>query len=395
MGRFVLIVLDSVGVGELPDAWKYQDQGSDTLGNVAEAVGGLRLPNLERLGLGNIHPILGVSPQANPFAAWGRMAERSYGKDTTTGHWEIAGIILDKPFPTYPNGFPEQVIAAFSQAIGKPVLGNKTASGTEIIDELGPEHLQSGSPIVYTSADSVFQIAAHEEIVPLDTLYSWCLAARQILTGEHAVGRVIARPFIGKAGSFQRTSNRRDFSLPPVGKTVFDYLYEHHVPTTAIGKINDIFAGRGIQQHFDAHGNNQVVAAVLEALRTTSCGLIFANLGDFDTLWGHRNNPQGYAEALSEFDQKLPVIIDCLKQDDVLCITADHGCDPTTPSTDHSREYVPLLICGSQVKPVSLGTRATFSDVSQTISEFFGLEPVFPGESFWQLINRGDLDGYV
>jgi len=388
MSRFVVIVLDSVGIGELPDSWKYNDQGSNTLANVARVVGGLKLPNLERLGLGNIHALDGVAPQEQPLAAWGKMAEQSAGKDTTTGHWEIAGIILDKPFPTYPNGFPPEIIDAFSSAIGKPILGNTVASGTEIIENLGSEHLKSGAPIVYTSADSVFQIAAHEEIVHLDTLYSWCQVARRILVGEHGVGRVIARPFVGELGSFQRTQNRKDFSLPPVDKTVFDYLSEHKVPTTAIGKVKDIFAGRGIQTHLDAHGNHEAVAAVVKALRTVPTGLIFANLVDFDTLWGHRNNPQAYAKALMEFDQQLPDIINSLKQEDILCITADHGCDPTTPSTDHSREYVPLLVYGAQVQPCGLGTRDAFSDVAQTISEFFGLKPVFPGESFLQKVVR-------
>ncbi|HKM17257.1 MAG: phosphopentomutase [Firmicutes bacterium] len=382
MSRFVVIVLDSVGIGELPDAWRYGDQGSNTLANLANAVGGLELPNLERLGLGNIHPINGVLPQEQPMAAWGKMAEQSPGKDTTTGHWEIAGIILDKPFPTYPNGFPAGIIDKFSQMIGKPILGNTAASGTEIIQKLGPKHLDSGAPIVYTSADSVFQIAAHEHVVPLETLYEWCQMARSILYGEHGVGRVIARPFLGVVGDFRRTQNRKDFSLPPVGETVFDYLAANQIPTTAIGKIWDVFAGRGIHEHIDAHGNQETLAAVIFALENTPSGLIFANLGDFDTLWGHRNDVQGYAGGLREFDQKLPYILGALKKGDVLCITADHGCDPTTASTDHSREYVPILVYGKQIRPRALGTRSTFSDIAQTISEFYNLEPVFPGESF-------------
>lgn len=382
MGRFIVIVLDSVGIGELPDAWKYQDQGSNTLANLAESVGGLELPQLERLGLGNIHPIAGISPKAHPLAAFGKMAEKSPGKDTTTGHWEIAGVILDKPFPTYPNGFPAEIIMAFSREIGRPILGNVAASGTEIIQDLGREHLESGFPIVYTSADSVFQIAAHEQVVPLNTLYDWCQTARRILTGEHGVGRVIARPFLGEVGNFWRTQNRKDFSLPPIRNTIFDYLTDHQIPTTAIGKIMDVFAGRGIQTHLEAHGNQEVIAAVLAALKNISAGLIFANLSDFDTLWGHRNDVQGYARGLMEFDQKLPDILQQLREDDLLCITADHGCDPTTPSTDHSREYVPLLVYGSQVKQCNLGTRSTFSDIAQTISEFFQLTPVFPGQSF-------------
>jgi len=388
MARFVLIVLDSVGIGELPDAWQYNDQGSNTLANLAQAVKGLNLPNLEKLGLGNIHPIEGVSPQTESLAAWGKMAEQSPGKDTTTGHWELAGIILKQPFPTYPQGFPEEVISRFTKAIGRPILGNITASGTEIIKELGVEHMRSGAPIVYTSADSVFQIAAHEQIVPVSKLYEWCQIAREILVGEHGVGRVIARPFLGEPGSFWRTQNRKDFSLAPTAPTILDYLTEQQIPTVAIGKIKDIFAGRGIQKHLPAGNNLETVAAVIEALKRTKTGLIFANCVDFDTLWGHRNDVQGYAQGLEEFDQNLPRIMEQLAEDDILCLTADHGCDPTTPSTDHSREYVPLLVYGSKVKPVDLGTRSTFSDIAQTICEFYDLQPVFPGESFLGKLGR-------
>ena len=388
MARFVLIVLDSVGIGELPDAWQYNDQGSNTLANLAQAVKGLNLPNLEKLGLGNIHPIEGVSPQTESLAAWGKMAEQSPGKDTTTGHWELAGIILKQPFPTYPQGFPEEVISRFTKAIGRPILGNITASGTEIIKELGVEHMRSGAPIVYTSADSVFQIAAHEQIVPVSKLYEWCQIAREILVGEHGVGRVIARPFLGEPGSFWRTQNRKDFSLAPTAPTILDYLTEQQIPTVAIGKIKDIFAGRGIQKHLPAGNNLETVAAVIEALKRTKTGLIFANCVDFDTLWGHRNDVQGYAQGLEEFDQNLPRIMEQLSEDDILCLTADHGCDPTTPSTDHSREYVPLLVYGSKVKPVDLGTRSTFSDIAQTICEFYDLQPVFPGESFLGKLGR-------
>lgn len=388
MARFVLIVLDSVGIGELPDAWQYNDQGSNTLANLAQAVKGLNLPNLEKLGLGNIHPIEGVSPQTESLAAWGKMAEQSPGKDTTTGHWELAGIILKQPFPTYPQGFPEEVISRFTKAIGRPILGNITASGTEIIKELGVEHMRSGAPIVYTSADSVFQIAAHEQIVPVSKLYEWCQIAREILVGEHGVGRVIARPFLGEPGSFWRTQNRKDFSLAPTAPTILDYLTEQQIPTVAIGKIKDIFAGRGIQKHLPAGNNLETVAAVIGALKRTKTGLIFANCVDFDTLWGHRNDVQGYAQGLEEFDQNLPRIMEQLAEDDILCLTADHGCDPTTPSTDHSREYVPLLVYGSKVKPVDLGTRSTFSDIAQTICEFYDLQPVFPGESFLGKLGR-------
>lgn len=388
MARFVLIVLDSVGIGELPDAWQYNDQGSNTLANLAQAVKGLNLPNLEKLGLGNIHPIEGVSPQTESLAAWGKMAEQSPGKDTTTGHWELAGIILKQPFPTYPQGFPEEVISRFTKAISRPILGNITASGTEIIKELGVEHMRSGAPIVYTSADSVFQIAAHEQIVPVSKLYEWCQIAREILVGEHGVGRVIARPFLGEPGSFWRTQNRKDFSLAPTAPTILDYLTEQQIPTVAIGKIKDIFAGRGIQKHLPAGNNLETVAAVIEALKRTKTGLIFANCVDFDTLWGHRNDVQGYAQGLEGFDQNLPRIMEQLAEDDILCLTADHGCDPTTPSTDHSREYVPLLVYGSKVKPVDLGTRSTFSDIAQTICEFYDLQPVFPGKSFLGKLGR-------
>lgn len=382
MSRFVLVVLDSVGVGELPDAWQYGDEGSNTLANLALAVGGLQLPNLQRLGLGNIIPITGVIPQKNPMAAWGKMAEKSPGKDTTTGHWELAGLVLTTPFPTYPNGFPKTIIDAFSQAIGRGILGNTTASGTEIIERLGAEHIKTGKPIVYTSADSVFQIAAHEQIVHLPQLYQWCQAAREILVGEHGVGRVIARPFIGKTGDFKRTQNRKDFSIEPTGQTILDYLTANRIHVTAIGKIYDIFTGRGISKHVPSHNNLETVFNIIESINEIDSGLIFANLVDFDMLFGHRNDYQGYADALIEFDQLLPRIIDALAPDDLLLITADHGCDPTTKSTDHSREYVPLLVYGKNINPVDLQTRETFADVAQTIAEFYRLKPIFSGKSF-------------
>ncbi len=382
MSRFVLVVLDSVGVGELPDAWQYGDEGSNTLANLALAVGGLQLPNLQRLGLGNIIPITGVIPQKNPMAAWGKMAEKSPGKDTTTGHWELAGLVLTTPFPTYPNGFPKTIIDAFSQAIGRGILGNTTASGTEIIERLGTEHIKTGKPIVYTSADSVFQIAAHEQIVHLPQLYQWCQAAREILVGEHGVGRVIARPFIGKTGDFKRTQNRKDFSIEPTGQTILDYLTANRIHVTAIGKIYDIFTGRGISKHVPSHNNLETVFNIIESINEIDSGLIFANLVDFDMLFGHRNDYQGYADALIEFDQLLPRIIDALAPDDLLLITADHGCDPTTKSTDHSREYVPLLVYGKNINPVDLQTRETFADVAQTIAEFYRLKPIFAGKSF-------------
>lgn len=388
MSRFVLVVLDSVGVGELPDAYKYGDEGSNTLANIALAVGGLKLPNLERLGLGNIIPITGVNPQKTPLAAWGKMAEKSPGKDTTTGHWELAGVVLGTPFPTYPHGFPRTIIDAFAQAIGREILGNTTASGTEIIEILGVKHIRTGAPIVYTSADSVFQIAAHEQIVPVPKLYQWCQAAREILVGEHGVGRVIARPFIGKPGSFKRTQNRKDFSIEPLAQTILDYLVANEIHVTAIGKIYDIYTGRGVSKHCPSRNNFETVYNIIESVKDSDSGLIFANLVDFDMLFGHRNDYQGYADALAEFDQLLPQIIDVLQPDDLLLITADHGCDPTTKSTDHSREYVPLLVYGEKIQPVNLCTRETFADVAQTIAEFYQLKPVFPGKSFLNELMR-------
>ncbi|MDQ0286602.1 phosphopentomutase [Desulfofundulus luciae] len=374
INRLTLIVLDSVGIGELPDAAQYGDAGSNTLANTARAVGGLNLPYLGRLGLGNIAPIEGVPPVDRPQAAYGRMAEASAGKDTTTGHWEIAGLLLERPFPVYPNGFPPEIIRPFEERIGRPVLGNKAASGTVIIEELGPEHMRTGYPIVYTSADSVFQIAAHEEIIPVEELYRMCRIARELLTGDHAVGRVIARPFVGRPGAFKRTDRRRDFSLPPPGPTVLDLLLENGFSVLAVGKIEDIFAGKGITEAVHTEGNMDGVDQTLACMRRLERGLIFTNLVDFDMLYGHRNNPRGYADALEAFDRRLPEILHATRPDEVLIITADHGCDPTTSSTDHSREYVPLLVYGQRVKPgVNLGTRNTFSDVAATVAELFGL----------------------
>lgn len=382
MKRFILIVLDSVGVGELPDAHLYGDQGSNTLGNIAEAVNGLDLPNLQQLGLGNIITIKGVAPTSQPQAAWGKMAPVSPGKDTTTGHWELAGIQLKRPFPTFPTGFPDSLIQAFTEKIGRDILGNVVASGTEIIAQLGSKHIETGFPIVYTSADSVFQIAAHEEIVPVAQLYEWCLIARQLLQDELAVARVIARPFIGQPGNFVRTANRRDFSLPPIGYTVLDQLTEYQIPVTAVGKISDIFVGRGISQSVAAKDNQETIMNTIHLLKQETKGLIFANCVDFDMLWGHRNDYQSYAHGLMDFDGWLPNLLAELKSEDVLVIVADHGCDPTTPSTDHSREYVPLLVYGSQIKGINLGVRNTFADVAQSIAAFFGLPEIFPGTNF-------------
>lgn len=384
-----MFVLDSVGVGELPDAGDYGDSGSNTLGNISRAVGGLNMPNLGRLGLGNIIHIEGVPPADNPAASYGRMAEKSAGKDTTTGHWEMAGIIMEKPFPVYPAGFPAGLIKSYEEKIGRKALGNKVASGTAIIEELGAEHMATGFPIVYTSADSVFQVAAHEEIIPLEELYRICRIAREMLIGEHAVGRVIARPFTGEPGRFRRTVNRRDFSLKPTGATLLDLLVDNGVQVTAVGKIKDIFDGQGITNSVLTKGNNEGMDKSLQLIESDISGLVFTNLVDFDMLYGHRNNPRGYADALEEFDRWLPRLLHALKEDDVLIITADHGCDPTTSSTDHSREYVPLLIYGRQVLGgVNLGVRETFADIAATVAEIFGLQ-FYAGKSFWKQVYRG------
>lgn len=382
--RVVLIVLDSVGAGALPDAASYGDEGSNTLANCASFVKGLFLPHLACLGLGNITFIPGVPPVLHPVGAYGKMAEKSPGKDTTTGHWEIAGLILDKPFPVYPDGFPPEVIEPFQKLIGRSVLGNKAASGTEIIAELGEKHLQTGYPIVYTSADSVFQIAAHEEIVPVEKLYFWCQAARSLLQGKHGVGRVIARPFTGPPGSFYRTARRRDFSLPPSDPTILDRLKNSGLTVFAVGKIKDIFTGQGITHSVTTQNNQEGIDKTLVFLSKKEKGLIFTNLIDFDMLYGHRNDPYGYAKALEEFDTRLPEIFRALQPDDILVLTADHGCDPTTPSTDHSREYVPLLVYGKKVKAgVNLGVRDTFADVAATIADIFNLSfPNPKGKSF-------------
>ncbi len=387
--RVALLVLDSVGVGELPDAGDYGDTGSNTLGNIARAVGGLKMPNLGSLGLGNIIQIEGVPPVASPRASFGRMAEKSAGKDTTTGHWEMAGIILERPFPVYPHGFPPDLIKAFEKRIGRPVLGNKVASGTAIIEELGARHMATGYPIVYTSADSVFQVAANEEIIPLEELYRICRTAREMLTGEHAVGRVIARPFEGKPGDFRRTVNRHDFSLKPPGQTLLDLLKENGVKVTAVGKIRDIFDGEGVTEAIPTKGNADGMDKVLKLLQSDTDGFVFINLVDFDMLYGHRNNPRGYADALEELDRWFPELIKSLLENDVLIITADHGCDPTTESTDHSREYVPLLVYGKHLQGgVNLGVRETFADITATVAEIFGLEFDI-GESFWPKVLKG------
>ncbi len=383
MKRIILIVLDGVGIGELPDAYKFNDQGSNTLANIAKAIGGLNLPNLEKLGLSNIFPILGLKPQEKPLSYFGKMAEKSPGKDTTTGHWEIAGLILDKPFPIYPNGFPKEILEKFEEEIGRKVLGNYPSSGTEIINKLGEEHIKTGYPIVYTSADSVFQIAAHEEVIPIEELYRICEIARKILQGEHGIARVIARPFLGEKGNFYRTPRRRDLSLPPPRKTLLDYLKEEGKDVIGIGKIEDIFAGRGITLSLHQENNNEGMENTIKALNILREGIIFANLVDFDMLYGHRNDIEGFAKALEEFDSFIPKILSLLKHEDILIITSDHGCDPTTESTDHSREYVPLLIYSPNFsKPNSLGVQSSFSNLGKTIADYFKIENDLDGESF-------------
>ncbi len=380
--RAILLILDGVGVGELPDAANYGDEGSNTLVNMAKAVGGLNLPTLQRMGLGNIAQIEGVPPTDEPIACYGKMREISAGKDTTTGHWEIAGVIRTKPFPTYPNGFPPEIIEAFEQAIGRKVLGNKPASGTAIIEELGEEHLRTGYPIVYTSADSVFQIAAHEDIVPVETLYRWCEIAREILRGEHEVARVIARPFVGTPGNFKRTPRRKDFSVPPPYPTLLDALTENGLTVVTVGKVDDIFAGRGVSRAIHTSDNHEGMEQVEKLVAKDDFDFLWCTLVDFDTLYGHRNNPQGFAQALEEFDHWLEKFLPKLREGDLLLITADHGNDPTTPSTDHSREYVPLLVWTPTLrKGKPLGTRATFADVAATVADWLGVKWQGAGES--------------
>jgi len=379
--RIVWIVLDSVGIGEMPDAAEYGDQGSDTLGNIAR-VRGLHLPHLARLGLGNIKPLAGIPAAASPAAAFGRCRLASPGKDTTTGHWEMAGIHLERPFPLYPNGFPREIMNEFERRIGRGTLGNKAASGTEIIKELGEEHLRTGSPIVYTSADSVFQVAAHEEVIALAELYRICEKAREILRGPHEVGRVIARPFAGTPGHFTRTPNRHDYAVPPPPGMLLDRLAERGVRVHGVGKISDVFLGRGLCASDKTANNGDGMAKTLKALGAESDGLIFVNLVDFDQQYGHRNDVEGYAAALEQFDAWVPELEGALGAGDLAILTADHGCDPTTPSTDHSREYVPLLVSGPKVRQgVNLGLRATLSDIGQTVAANFGAA-IAHGESF-------------
>src|SRR5947209_1617730 len=374
--------MDSVGIGELPDASAYGDEGSNTLGNIARRVT-LQVPTLRTLGLGRVASIGGAPPPAVPKAAVGRMAEASAGKDSGTGHWEMMGIVLARPFPLFPSGFSADLLEALSRQTGRGVLGNKAASGTQIIDELGPEHLRTGSLIVYTSADSVFQIAAHEDVVPVPELYRACEIAYTLAGEGLGVGRVIARPFIGSPGHFTRTANRRDFALPPSGETLLDRVKAASLPVIAIGKIEDLFAGRGITHAIHTKSDDDGMDQVERQMDGADRGLIFTNLVDFDTQYGHRNDVEGYAANLERFDARLAKLLPRLRRDDVLIVTADHGNDPTTPSTDHAREYVPLLVAGARVRAgADLGTRRTFADVGQTLAEVFGVGPLANGRSF-------------
>ncbi len=380
MKRAVVLILDGVGVGALPDAAAYHDEGSNTLGNLAQACGGLNLPFLQRLGLGNITDIAGVSPAALPDACWGKMAERSPGKDSTTGHWELMGVILDRPFPTYPNGFPESIIRQFEAAIGFKTMGNRPASGTEIIRELGAEHLRQRMPIIYTSADSVFQIACHVDVFPLPQIYQ---VARNLLQGEHGVARVIARPFAGQAPDFYRTPDRRDYSLLPPVPTLLDRLQKHAHPVTAIGKIDNLFGNRGYDVTYHSVNNRACADFVRRALSEVHQGLIIANFVQFDMDWGHRNDVEGFRQGLEQMDAELEQILSLIQPGDAVFITADHGNDPTTPSTDHSREYVPILAYRPGQPALPLGVRATFADVAQTIAVGFGIEGINHGQAFF------------
>lgn len=379
--RAAIIVLDGLGIGPAPDTAAYGDEGSDTLGNVARAVGGLRLPNLERLGLGMDRPIPGLAPGVSPTAAHGVAQPASPGKDSTTGHWEICGVLLERAFRTYPTGFPTPLLDEFARRTGRGWLGNKAASGTAIIAELGIEHQRTGRWIVYTSADSVFQVAAHESTVPLEELHRACEIAREMLIGEHAVSRVIARPFVGNSGDYQRSAHRRDFSLEPVGTTLLDRLAEAGIPRVGIGKVDDLFAARNISsEHTPTNGD--AYRLIEQALDEVETGFVFVNVIEFDQTWGHRNDVAGFHQGLRELDAWLPRMIDRLRGPDLVILTADHGNDPTTPSTDHSREVVPVLVLGPRVKPVSLGVRRTFADLGQTVAAYFGVTPLAAGTSF-------------
>lgn len=386
--RVVWIILDSVGIGELPDSQKYGDVGSNTLCNLAGQTK-LEIPNLTKLGIGNIDGTYNLQKDESPMGIFGKAVEISDGKDTTIGHWEMVGVYSKTPFPTYPNGFPIEIMTEFEQKVGRGTLANKPASGTDIIEECGEEHRQTGKLIVYTSADSVFQIAANEEVVSLEELYNACQIARDLLKDEHAVARVIARPFVGDKGNYKRTANRRDFSLVPPIETTLDLLSKSGKDVIGIGKIEDIFNGKGITQAIHTKNNMEGVDVTIEYMKQESQGLIFTNLVEFDSAWGHRNDVVGYAKGLMDFDARLPELIAALKEDDLLILNADHGCDPTTPSTDHSREYIPIIAYGKGLKAgVNLGIRNSFADLGQTINEIFGLSKLPIGESFLSLIQK-------
>ncbi len=389
MKRVFLVVLDSVGCGYLPDADKYGDVGANTLGHIADNIDNFDLPNLTKLGLSNILSLKGVSKNSDATGIYGKMAEQAAGKDTPSGHWEITGLILKKPFPTYANGFPEDLLKEFMKATGmKGYLGNKVASGTEIIKELGEEHLKTGYPIVYTSADSVFQIAAHEDVIPIDKLYDICIKTRKMLVGEHNIGRVIARPFIGKPGNFTRTERRKDFALTPPEDTLLDKVSNSGKDVIAVGKISDIFNGKGITKSIHTGNNTEGIETIYKLLDDDSInGLVFVNLVDFDMLYGHRRNVQGYYDALVQFDNALKNIMGKMKEDDVLFITADHGNDPTYKGTDHTREYVPVIGFGKQLKSnINIGIRNSFADLGQTIAEILDVGKLQNGKSFWEKI---------
>ena len=387
MKRAAIIVLDGVGIGEAPDAATYGDSGSDTLGNVARAAGGLKLPNLEMLGLGNIKKLDGVKPVTDAKGAWGLMHPASAGKDSTTGHWEIAGVHLEKAFPTFPKGFPREVLEAFAARTGRGVIGNVVSSGTAVIEKFADEQRKTGAWIVYTSADSVFQIAAHEKVIPLEELYSACEMAREMLVPPYNVSRVIARPYDGEPGSYARTANRRDYSIQPPEETLLDTLEKAGISRAGVGKVDDLFAGRGIKARHTS-SNAEGIGLIREWLGGSESGFLFTNLVDFDQLFGHRNDVAGFNKALVEFDDALPSLLSALKEEDLLFITADHGNDPTTASTDHARENVPLLVAGPRVRPTSLGERATFADLGATVGEWFGVEYRGKGESFLGAVTR-------
>lgn len=383
MKRAILVVMDSLGVGELPDADLYGDIGSHTLDNTYKACGGLKIDYLESLGFGNIEGVKYLNKVENPMGAYGKLAERSRGKDTVTGHWEIAGVILDTPLNTYPNGFSDDIINEFLEKVNKKgILGNCVASGTEIIERLGDEHVKTGYPIIYTSADSVFQIAAHEDVIPLDELYKMCEIARKMLVGDNIVGRVIARPFTGGNGKYTRTSNRRDYALDPFSKTMLEYLKEDGKEVACVGKIEDIYNHKGVTKAIHIKDNMDGVDQTLKYMDEVKEGLIFTNLVDFDMLFGHRNDPKGYGNAIEELDRRIPEFFEKMTDEDILILTADHGCDPTTKGSDHTREYIPILVYGKNIKPVNIGIRNSFTDIGKSILDYFNIENEIDGESF-------------